>query len=200
MTLSPRTVLSYIINNPNVEVTIDYGRLSSLGTIGSSNSGLTNTRNLINHTGENVNTTELFTSEYLTKVSDTHDTNLDGILDDGKEEVDYSETAVYKTIMKNKFNRIITIAVGDDGSRNPGEPTVELTSNGVQWYLPARDEVASLKGTEGSNALSGDVGYWTSSVPSNNTHAYYYSADAAATPTTTELRTAEKKIRAARKK
>ena len=200
MQLSPGWVLDYLFSNPDVEVTIDYGRLSSLGTIGTSSSGLTNTTDLINHTGENVNTTELFTSDYLKKVSDTHDTDLDGELDDGNEEIDYSETAVYKTIMKNKFNRIITIAVGDDGSRNPGDPTVELTSNGVQWYLPARQEIANLKGTEGNNELSSNVGYWTSSVPNNNTHAYYYSADEAAVPATTELRTAEKKIRAARKK
>ena len=110
-----------------------------------------------------------------------------------------TDFAVRMVMYKNKFNK-------ETQSSATGTTTIaKLTSDGVQWYLPASGEIGSLVSTacdtdESNNdvALSGE--YWTSTAVANSdTESYYYLAADESTDKTAS-RALKKKIRAARQK
>lgn len=101
-----------------------------------------------------------------------------------------TDFAARMILFKNKFNRITSTSGGTTISKP------ELTNEGLQWYLPSKDEISQLHTTQGDNKLIGP--YWTSSaVPGNYTDSYCYASDGTISQA---KRTETKRIRATRQK
>lgn len=171
--------------------TIDLSQIPDLDTATSTDDGTTNTYQLYTFEGVNVITQAagIFESWGLTYSSGAPENVM--------------HFAARMITYKNKFNK-----VNKGSSSGQTGYVAELTSDGIQWYIPAKNEISALKDTacddESSNndqPLSGS--YWTSTAATYTENgnevlaAYYY--DAADSSTDKKApRTKEKKIRAAR--
>lgn len=167
--------------------TVDMSSIEALGDKASDeNNGLQNTTDLLNFDG----IADLNSSIAL----------LEGwgmSLDESSIDAQPTNYAVRMILYKNKFNK---------KTETTGTNTVNvavLTSDGVQWYLPAPGEVSVLQSTA-SNGASSDTplystenGYWSSrAVVNSNTNSYYYISSG--TVEASAARSSQKRVRAAR--
>lgn len=86
-----------------------------------------------------------------------------------------SEYAAFTAIKRNKFNEISRTF--EEGSNTATTIVPELTTEGIDWYLPSINEGVKIKDA-GDYALKADaVGYWSSTSyedDNSNSNAYYF--------------------------
>lgn len=179
---------------------LDYSKLNNINTTGS---GFENTKKILSYTGGTAGSdAETFlANNSLTKGNENATTDATTI----------PQTAAYQAVKKNSWN-ITTITTTTTTLYENNDPQVtttttqniELASNDIEWFLPSKDEIATLKQTacdndETNNDEALKDSYWTS-TSGTGTNAFYYNA---ADETATEISRAvtnKHKIRAARKK
>lgn len=213
------TITSDDSSDPNGDGTVDWGKkwawkatlnYNNLNDITTNSTGLDNTLEIINYASGSITESPAetwldekgFTSKVI--VNDTDFTDIE-------------ETAAYKTSrLKNPLNLntqiTITTATNNGVEEEPiteVETLPSITSeHGIRWFLPANEEISTLKQTACDNdtenndqALSGS--YWTSTSGAgvNNTpSAFMYNADATSGTDVSRKSSETHKIRAARKK
>ncbi len=169
--------------------TIDMSNIDALGTKASDeNNGLQNTIDLLNFDGlEDLNASISLLEGWSM------------VLDEGSVDVQPTNYAVRMILYKNKFNKRTQTSMGNTVN------VAVLTSDGVEWYLPASGEVEILRGTAADDDETNndtplymdECGYWSSRAEMNsNTNSYYYTFRG--TVDYSEARSNQKRVRAAR--
>lgn len=168
---------------------IDMTNIEALGTTASNvNNGLQNTIDLLSFDGiEDLNASiSLLEGWGMT-------------LDEESIETQPTNYAVRMILYKNKFNKETQTSLGNTVN------VAVLTSDGVEWYLPAPGEVSTLASTAADNIstnndtplYTSNIGYWSSqAVANSNTNSFYYTSSGSVD--TSASRTLQKRVRAAR--
>ena len=178
-----------ITMNWNGTASIDMTNIKALGTTASDeNNGLQNTKDLLAFDGiEDLNASiSLLQGWGMT-------------LDEGSIETQPTNYAVRMILYKNKFNKNSETQLGNTVN------VAVLTTDGIEWYLPAPGEVSTLASTAADNISTNNdtplytttTGYWSSqAVANSNTNSYYYISSGSVE--TSVSRTEQKRVRAAR--
>ncbi|MBQ8441819.1 MAG: fimbrillin family protein [Bacteroides sp.] len=213
------TITSNDSSDPDGDGTIDWGKewpwkvtlnYNNLNNITTNSTGLDNTLKIINYAAGSV--TDSPAETWLSENSFTS-----SVIVDDTDYTDIEETAAYVTSrLKNPLNLntqiTITTATNDGEEEEPVTDVQTLPSivdtYGIKWFLPANDEISTLKQTACDNdtenndqALSGS--YWTSTSGAgvdNSPSAFMYSADAISGTDVSRKSSTTHKIRAARVK
>ena len=189
--------------NSNWSVKLDYSKLNSIVANGS---GLENTQLITTYAGgETGSDAETWLrNNNMVRGTETNTTDNTTI----------PQTAAYQSIKKNKW-RLTTVITnttriieyeGDVYEQKESEivNTMDSASEELEWFLPSKDEIATLKqtacdddATNNDEALSGT--YWTS-TSGTGTNAFYYNVADETVTEISRVATNKHKIRAARMK
>ena len=189
----------------NWSVTLNYSKLNNIST---NSSGLNNTNRILTYAGGSTGS-DAETWLTLNNMEKGRETNTE-------DKTTIPETAAYQAIKKNCWNITTTITNTTRIVKNPQTEeifsvpesdtikSIVLKNNEIQWFLPSKDEIATLKptacdddATNNDEALTGT--YWTS-TSGTGTNAFYYDADDEAAKEISRVATNKYKIRAARMK